>query len=125
MPTAKVISPHSGGHCECGSIIIARRAKAQSKAQPWPGRLGMRGWRGSFIAFRYMLVVWVHTMCSDRDNCNGVFIITMRVWSPARASRAQPRKAECRPGVRRCTTIEAQSHLEDRIDDTRSGASGV
>ena len=91
MPTAKVISPHSGGHCECGSIIIARRAKAQSKAQPWPGRLGMRGWRGSFIAFRYMLVVWVHTMCSDRDNCNRVFIITMRVWSPARASRAQRR----------------------------------
>jgi hypothetical protein len=52
VPTAKVISPHSGGHCECGSIIIARRAKAQSKAQPWPGRLGNARLAGLFYCIQ-------------------------------------------------------------------------
>ena len=56
VPTAKVISPHSGGHCECGSIIIARRAKAHKAKR----RAAMAGpaWHARLAGLFYCIQVY-------------------------------------------------------------------
>ena len=127
MPTAKVISPHSGAvsvrmwkhhHSAAG------KGAEQSAAMAGPAWQCAAG--GALLLHSGICLSFGSTPCV-RTGITVMECLSSPCVYGAQPAQAEPSRAR-QSVVARCaqvSTIEAQSHLEDRIDDTRSGASGV